>query len=637
MNFTSTLKQDLRLAVRDLVRRPAFTLAALATLALGVGANSAIFSVVSAVLLRQLPFHDAERLVMVWRTVPAQGETQGFASYPDYRDWKEQSQSFSDLSAFWAFANGNVNLTGGSEPERVPVARVMAGYFELLGAQPLLGRTILPGENIVGNHRVAMLSYGLWQRRFGGDTTIVGKPVFVNGFPYTVVGIMGPDFRPIGTLALGDEVELWRPLAPDDNQTGGRGSRNLRVVGRLADGVSLAKAQSELDGIAVRLAEAYPETNRGAGIRIVSLREQVVQDIRPALMLLLGAVVLVLLIACTNVANLLLVRGTSRKKLIAVRVALGAPRWRIVQQLLTESVLLGVLGGILGLGIAMLGVNLLVIMGPGDIPLLGDVTIDLGVLTFTAAISVAAGLLFGVVPAIQLSKPQLTEALREGGQRSGRRSERVVADVLVVSQIALALLLLVGAGLLVRSFEQLMDVDTGFDPDNVITLQIELPMATTYPTQEQRDVFFRELLDRIETVPGIESSSMTNAPPMGEGGFNTSFTVLGSGTTNTSEDPAADLQVIEPSYFETMGIPLLTGRSFARTDARDAPRVAIVSQRLAQAHWPGESPIGTRLRLSFGFEAEIVGVVGNVRFSGLDTDIDPTIYWPADQMPIKVI
>lgn len=635
MNFTSALKQDLRLAVRDLVRRPAFTLAALATLALGIGANSAIFSVVRAVLLRPLPYHDAGQLVMVWRTVPARGASQEFVSYLDYRDWKEQSESFDDLSAFWAWANGNVNLTGGSEPERVPVARVMAGYFELLGARPLLGRTIIPSENMVGNHRVAILSYGLWQRRFGGDSTLVGKPVYVNGFPYTVVGIMGPEFRPVGTLALGDDVELWRPLAPDDNQTSGRGGGNLRVIGRLAAGTSVARAQAELDGIAQRLAEEYPETNAGTGVRVVPLREQVVQDVRSALMLLLGAVALVLLIACTNVANLLLVKAATKKKLIAVRVALGAPRSRIVQQLLTESVLLGALGGFLGLALAVLGVNMLVGMGPSDIPRLADVTVDGGVLLFTMSISIVAGLLFGLVPALQFSKPHLTEALREGGQRSGRRGERVVADGLVVSQIALALLLLIGAGLLIRSFEQLMDVDTGFDPENVITLQIELPMATTYPTQEQRDIFFRELLDRIETLPGIESSSMTNAPPMGEGGFNISFTILGSGTTNTSEDPAADLQVIEPSYFETMRIPLLAGRSFSRADTRDAPRVAIVSQRLAQAHWPDDSPIGARLRLNFGFEAEIIGVVGNVHLNGLDTDSYPTIYWPADQMPFN--
>ncbi len=632
MNFTSKLKQDLRLAVRDLARRPAFTLAALATLALGIGANSAIFSVVRAVLLRPLPYHDAGQLVMVWRTVPARGLNQGFVSYLDYRDWKEQSESFEDLSAFWAWANGNVNLTGGSEPERVPVARVMAGYFEMLGARPLLGRTIIPSENRVGNHRVAMLSYGLWQRRFGGDTTLVGKPVYVNGFPYTVVGIMGPEFRPVGTLALGDDVELWRPLAPDDNQTSGRGGGNLRVIGRLAAGTSVARAQAELDGIARRLAEEYPETNAGTGVRVVPLREQVVQEVRAALMLLLGAVALVLLIACTNVANLLLVRAAERKKLIAVRVALGAPRWRIVQQLLTESVLLGALGGFLGLGLAVLGVNMLVAIGPGDIPLLGDVTVDGGVLLFTISISIAAGLLFGLVPALQFSKPHLVEALREGGWRSGGMVDRRVADVLVVSQVAFALMLLVAAGLLTRSFRLLTNVDPGFDPDNVLTLQIELPMATTYPTQEQRDIFFRELLDRIETVPGIESSSMTNAPPMGEGGFNISFTILGSGTATTSEDPEADLQVIESSYFETMGIPLLAGRSFSGTDTRNAPRVAIVSQRLAQAHWPDESPIGARLRLSFGFEAEIIGVVGNVHLNGLDTDIDPTIYWPADQM-----
>jgi putative ABC transport system permease protein len=332
------------------------------------------------------------------------------------------------------------------------------------------------------------------------------------------------------------------------------------------------------------------------------------------------------------VANLLLVRAAARKKLIAIRVALGAPRGRIVQQLLTESVLLGLLGGALGLGIATQGVRLLVALGPGDIPLLGDVTVDRGVLLFTAGISVAAGLLFGLVPALQFSKPHLTEALREGGQRSAGLADRRAADVLVVSQVALALMLLIGAGLLVRSFQQLMDVDPGFDPESVLTLQLELPMSTTYPSQEERDRFFRELLERIDAVPGVESSTMTNAPPMGEGGFTAPFSIAGITTSTLSENPVAHITLVEPNYFHTMGIPLLAGRSLSPADARDAPGVAIINQTLARRYWPEGSPIGARLRLSFGAEVEIIAVAGDVPINGLGTDIDPTVYWPASQM-----
>jgi putative ABC transport system permease protein len=604
-----------------------------ATLALGIGANTAIFSVVDVVLLRPLPYHDSDRLVMLWRSVPADGVTEGFVSYPDFRDWQAQSESFDALTAFWAFANGNVNLTGGLEPERVPVARVMSGYFELLGVSPLHGRTFLPEENVVGNHRVAILSHALWQRQFGGDPDLVGQPVHVNGFPYTVVGIMPPGFRPVGTLALGDEVELWRPLAPDDNQTGGRGSNNLRVIGRLAPGISLAEAQSEMHSVAQRLATEYPDTNVGATVRILPLQEQVVQNVRPALVALLVAVGLVLLIACVNVANLLLVRGAANKKHVAIHTALGAGRGAIVRQHLTESVLLGLLGGGAGTILAMGSVAALAAFGPSDIPMLADVRIDGRVLVFTSVVAVSTGLLFGLVPALQFSKANLTDTLRQGGQRSVGAGHRRLTNGLVVTEVALSMMLLIAAGLLLRSFDQLLSVEPGFDPEGVLTLQVELPMATTYPSQDQRDRFFADLLERIDANPQVISSSITNAPPMGEGGFATSFAVPDQPDLSTEGGLGADLQVIDPQYFSTMRIPLMRGRVFTAFDSRSAPNVIIINQSMAETLWPGTSPLGKRIRLGFGAEGEVVGVVPDVKMGGLDAAQQHTIYWPSLQMP----
>ena len=626
------LGRYLRYAVREAASQRGFTAIAVATLALGIGANTAIFSVVDTIILRQLPYPDSDRLVMLWKRAPARGEEQGFVSYPDFRDWKEQSESFQDMVAFWAFANGNVNLTGGLEPERVPVARVSRGYFEVLGVSPAVGRTFHPDENIVGNHRVAILSYGLWQRQFGGDPALVGGNVFVNGFPYAVVGIMPQGFQPVGSLALGDDVELWRPLAPNDNQTGGRASRNLRIIGRLAEGATLQQAQAEMDGIAARLALEYPETNEGTAVRVIPLQEQIVQDVRPALLMLLGAVALVLLIAATNVANLLLVRAAARNKQIAIRVALGAPRSRIVMQLLSESVVLGVSGGALGLLLAFFGVNVLVEFGPSDIPLLSGVVIDHRVLVFTLIVSLITGILFGLVPAVQFSKPNLTQSLKDGGGRTVGGMDRRMADALVISEIGLALLLVIGAGLLVRSFQQLMRVDPGFDVENVLTMQLELPMVTKYPEQEQRNQFFEELLARIQALPGVNSTTMTNAPPMGEGGFDTPFTIRGKDEPSDGRERIGDVRLIDPAYFRTMDIPFITGRAFTSADRDDAPRVAVINQSMARQLFPDGNAIGWFVRLGFGAEAEIVGVVGDVRDNGLDNEVQPTIYWPSRQM-----
>ncbi|MEE8134414.1 MAG: ABC transporter permease [Gemmatimonadales bacterium] len=627
----SSVVQDLKLALRGFQDRPGFAVAAVVTLALGIGATTAIFSVVNTVLLRRLPYEDPDRLVMIWSTNPAKGDSEGRVSFPDFRDWRERSESFEDLAAFMAFANGNVNLTGGSAPERVPVARVTAGYFELLGVSPVQGRAVRPEENVVGHHRVAMLSFGLWQRQFGADPGLVGRSVYVNGFPYTVIGIMPQGFRPMGDVALGLDVDLWRPLAPDDNQTGGRSARQLQVVGRLKDAVSLDEAQHELEQIARALALEYPETNGGRGVRVVSLHDQVVREVRPALVLLMTAVGLVLLIAGTNMANLLMVRAMGRTREIAVRAALGSPRRRIVRQLLTESALLGLMGGIGGILLAFGGIGFLVSVAPQSIPMLDAVRIDGVVLTFAVLVSVGSGLVFGLVPALRLTNPNLATDLRDGTRRSASASHRRVADVLVVSQIAVALMLAVAAGLIVRSFQAVMQVEPGYDPTNVITAQLELPMATTYPTQDSRDEFFTELLDRVRTLPGVEGASIASSAPMGENRFRVGFTVAGMETGD--QELSADLRVVGPTYFDVMRIPRRAGRTIATTDVANGPPVAVINETLARQLWPDESSLSARITLDFGMEAEIVGVVGDVRTEALDADILPMIYWPSVQMP----
>lgn len=623
------LARDFRVGFRALRKRPLFTVIAATTLALGIGANTAIFSVVYAFLLRDLPYPDADRLVVVWGTDRARGDTETRVSYPDFEDWREQNESFEDLAAFFAFPNGDVNLTGGADPERVPVARVSSGYFGTLGAPMLYGRGFLPEENVAGQHRVAVLSHALWQRQFGGDPAALGQAVNVNGFPYTVIGILSPEFRALGTLALGEEVELWRPIAPDDNQTGGRGSRNLRVVGRLKPGVTAARAQADLNGVSANLEAAYPKTNEARGVRVVPLREQVVSQTRPALLALLGSVALVLLIACANVANLLLARAAGRRKEIAVRLSLGARRPQVIRQLLSESVLLGLIGGAGGLVLAYGGIQILRATGPADLPLLREIGVNGTVLLFAAVVAVLTGLLFGLVPALQASKPNLTGALNDGGRGSDDGGGRRIPNALIVSELAITLVLLIAAGLLVTSFTELLRVDPGFEAEGVLTFQLELPMGTKYPRQEQREVFFRDLMDRLEQHPDVSSASMVTSPPMTDEGFSTTFTVSGA-ELPPDQAPMAEVRFVAPKYFETLGIPLLDGRVFTLRDGRGGAAVGIVNEA-ALRYWPEGMALGGNFSTGFRGGIEVVGVVKDVREDGLDADAPPTLYLPANQ------
>jgi putative ABC transport system permease protein len=617
-------------STRSLTRRPILTIVAVLTLGLGIGANTAMFSLINVVFLKPLPFREADRLAMVMSTRSDQQLDQGFSSYPDFKDLRDRTKAFSGLAALWTFANGDVNLGGGTEPQRVSVARVTPDFFTVLGIRPLYGRSFQEEETIVGNHRRAILSYGLWRQQFGGDTSLVGRSVMVNGVPYTVVGIMPPDLATRAVHILGTDVQLWRPLVPDDNQTGGRGSRKLRVVGRLAPGVSLAQAQAELSSIAVRLTELYPDTNRNVGVQVAPLREQIVKDVRRGLLFLFGAVALVLLGACANVANLLLIKAASTRKQLAVQYALGASRRRLFAQVFAEALLLGGAGAVVGTLLAFGIVRAFVAFGPGDIPLLADARIDVAVLSFTIFVTLIAVFLAALLPAWRAAQPDNAILLRQSASRVRGRDDRRAMRVLTATQIALAMLLLTVGGLLIRSFDALLRVDPGIDPVGVLTFQIELPMASTapYPSQPQRDAFFGTLLQRIGAVPEVTGAAIASSPPMEEEP-NESSLRLPDDPPGTARQAA--FRMVSPNYFSLMRIPILAGRSFDATDARSAPDVVIVSSALARAVWGKENPVGKRIALSSQREAEVIGIAGDVRIAGLASEPGRTVYLTTTQ------
>jgi putative ABC transport system permease protein len=606
------------------------TTVALITIALGIGANTAIFSIINVVLLKPLPFRDPDRLVMAWSTVPSQGLAEGFSSFADFKDWSEQSSAFDRMAAFWTFPNGDVNLTGGTEPQRVSVARVTPGFFEVLGVPPLHGRTFQAEESIIGNHRRAILSYGLWRDAFGSDSTLVGRTALVNGFPYTVVGIMPPELATRSVRVLGTDVQLWRPLVPEDNQTGGRNTRRLRVVGRLAAAYTLQQAEADLSNIATRLTSLYPESNREVGVRLVPLREQVVRDVRRGLVFLLAAVGVVLLGACANVANLLLIKAAATRKQVAVQHALGASRLRLGVHVFAESLLLGGIGAVLGVLLAYWSVKAFVAVGPADIPLLSDARLDGRVLAFTVVSTMLTVVLVALLPAWRSSRPEVAAVLRQSATRARRRDDRRLMRLLTISQIALAMMLLTTGGLLIRSFRSLLAVDPGFQPERVITFQLELPMGSgmPYASQPPRDAFFQTLLERIEALPGVRGATLASAPPLEEEPAAFTFTVPDAGGPS---EVRANFQQVAPDYFDVLGIPLLLGRSFARSDVRSGPRVVIVSATLARVAWGESNPVGQRIATGFGEDAEVIGVAGDVRTGGLDSEAARTIYVSTSQ------
>jgi len=620
-NLLADLLHDLRYAARTQLKNPAFTIVAVIALALGIGANTAIFSVVNTVLLRPLPYKDPDRLVMVWEDATKAGYPLDVPTNANFIDWRNQNQVFEGMAAI---AYDNFNLTGAGEPERLQGRRVSASLFPLLGVDPQIGRVFTAAEDQPGSERVVLLNYGVWQRRFGGDPGIVGKAISLNGKGYTVVGVMPARFQfPTST----DQV--WVPIAFTPEQAADRTTHYLRVLARLKPGVTLSQAQTEMSTIATRLQQQYPESNTDVGAAVTLLQEYRVSDIRPALLILLGAVAMVLLIACVNVANLLLARAAVRQKEIAVRVALGARRQRLIRQFLTESLMLSAMGGIVGLAIAYAGLILLRSFIPQNISQAREISIDFKVLGFTLLVSVATGVIFGLAPAIQAARFNQIETLKEGGRDAATgSSSRRLRSVLVTAEVAISLVLLIGAGLLINSFLRLRNVDPGFRVDNLLTMNIVLP-EPKYQEPERRSAFYRELVQRVEALAGVRSAAVTTSLPLYSQGNSIVVVFEGRPDPKPGQEPIIVTRIISPEYFDTMGIPLLKGRQLTEQDKRTSPRVVVVSEAMARRYWPNEDVIGKRIALGKVKKPEdwihVIGVVKDVR-QILTADSKPQMY-----------
>jgi putative ABC transport system permease protein len=628
------LLQDLRFGVRMLLKNPGFTTIAVLTLALGIGANTAIFSVVNAVLLRPLPFKDPAALTTLWSTDVRQSGRQSSISYPDFVDWRAQSQSFERMAVF---RTRSFTLTGDSEPARLIGSVVSADIFSLLGIAPLAGRGFLAEEEQPGAH-VTVLSYDLWRRRYNSDPQIVGRNITLDNLNYSVVGIMPDGFQfPLEA----ETVELWTTIADDAVATEGpamtsqRGLRFLQAIARLKPEVTLAQAQSEMELIAQRLERQYPDDNTHQGIGMRPAHEQLVGDVRRPLLLLSGAVGFVLMIACANVANLLLARATARRREIAIRSALGASRRRVIRQLLLESIVLALVSGACGLLLAQWGADMLVALSPENIPRLHNVSLDGYVLGFALLVSLLTGVCFGLAPALHASRTDLTEALKEGGREGTRRNR--TRSVLVIAEVALALMLMTGAGLLLGSFWRLSQVNLGFDPGHVLTFRVNLP-ENKYSGQQAVD-FFARLQARLQNLPGVNGAGVTFKLPFGSSNIRTELEIEGRPVAS-GDHPQIDCQVILPDYFHTMGIKLIKGRDFTARDDLKARPVAIINETLARRFFPNEDPIGKRIRPDVAGGPgsvpmrEIVGVVSDVRYRNLTEDVPYEVYLPYPQLAI---
>jgi putative ABC transport system permease protein len=628
-----SLWRDVRYGVRVLIKSPGFTLVSVIALALGVGANTAIFSVVNSVLLRRLPYRDPSSLVMVWENNRARGRAKNVVSPADFFDWKEQNSVFEDMAMFLDF---RFNLTGVSDPEELPGQIATVNLFSVLGVSAEFGRTFAPDENQRGRDNVVVLGHNLWERRFGGDREIIGRDIGLDGEKFQVIGVMPDGFQLYvkqGSL-IGKPVDLWLPMTYGPGARV-RAGRAWMSIARLKPGVTLDQARSDMDSIASRFEEQYPDFNKGWGVTLVPIMEEFVGDIRTPLLILLGAVGFVLLIACSNVANLLLARASSRQKEIAVRTAVGAGRWRIIRQLLAESLLLSLAGGSAGLLLAMWGTELLLALSPKDLLGIDSIGLDRRVLLFTTVVSLLTGLIFGMAPALAASRTNLNETLKEGGRdsMSGRRNRRI-QDTLVVVEVALALVLLIGSGLMIRSLWRLQSINPGFDTSNLLTARLLLPQSK-YSKASQRTAFFEELVDRLKLLPGVRSATAIDVLPLAGPGSATDFTIEGKPKPAAGEVPICDVRVVEPNYFDVMGIPLIQGRTFTERESTEATHVVIINQIMADQYFPGENPIGKRLGIDMMdpiIPSEIVGVVGDARYEGLQRDARAMAYWPHPEL-----
>jgi putative ABC transport system permease protein len=628
-NMIADLWQDLRYGVRMLMKQPGFTAVAVLTLALGIGANTAIFSVVNALLLRPLPFADAEQLVMIWGKAPAAGIKRLFVSVPEFLDYRERTHAFAQVGVY---GGTDFTLTGQGEAERLNGAFVSTNLLALLGVKPVLGRYFLLEEEQPDRARVVLLSHGLWQRRFGGDPQLIGQALTLNGQNCTVVGIMPPGFQ-----FPSDETEIWRPLAitAENRGEGERGSRWLSAVARLKPGVTQQQGQADLETLASNLRREYPNYyggNSGWGINLFSLRAELAGEVGTALPILLAVVGCVLLIACANVANLLLARATARQKEIAVRAALGAHRWRIIRQLLSESLLLALAGGALGVLLALWSNEQLIKLGPRELSGGGPVGVDLRVLLFTLLVSLLTAVLFGLAPAWQATRLNLNEALKEGGRNASAGRGRL-RNLLVVGEIAVALVLLLGAGLVLKSFYRLLQVDPGFDPANVLTLRLALS-PEQYPEGRQQRAFYEQVLSRIEALPGVQAAGAVHNLPMSGSGNTRNFAIEGLPEPQLN----VDFYQASPHYFSAMGMRLVNGRFFTHDDREEQPRVAIINETLQRRFFPNQDPLGKRIKLGnptgpFPW-LSIAGVVRDVKQNELDEETKPALYVHYLQPPL---
>jgi putative ABC transport system permease protein len=621
---------DLRYALRQLIKAPSFTFVAIITLALGIGACTAIFSVVNVVLLRPLDNPDPDRIVIIRETqLPQFPEFS--VSPPNYLDWEKQTKSYEHLAAY---SGGSLNMTGDGEPQRLVAIKATAHYFEVMGIKPVLGRMLLPEEDAPGKNHVVVLSHGFWQRVFGGARDVVGRTIQLNGEPYNVVGVAPAGF------GVSSKLDVWTPMAfkPDETANDARGGHYINVVGRLKPGVSVAQARAELTVIADQLAKQYPDPQKGWGIFMMPMQDYLVRDVKPILYTLLGAVGCVLLIACANLANLLLARATARSREISIRAALGAGRGRLIRQLLTESVVLSVCGGIAGVILARWGLDALLTLAPASLPRITEIHLDSGVLLFSLALSVVTGLIFGIAPALLAARSDVNEALKQGTRGSTEGGARGrLRSALVVIEVTFALMLLGGAGLLARSFMQLAHVDPGFIPENATLLRLSLPQKK-YAKPEQQTAFADALLDRARNLPGVQSVGLTHSMPL-VSDYVLGFNIEGRPPIAPSDLPSTNYYSVTPDYFRAMGIRLVRGRVFTPQDDAKAPRVAIINETMARQFFPNEDPIGKRINITNGPDTwrEIVGIVGDIKQYGVDKATSAQSYEPFAQVPFGTL
>ncbi len=618
------LRQDLRYGARMLTKKPLFTIIAVLTLALGIGANTAIFSVVNAVLLRSLPYHNAKQLIVLSSTSTS-GDRNGL-SVPEAQDYQAGMRSLEDLTFF---QSQSVNLTGGERPDRVRGAFVSANFFKVFNLAPIIGRTFAEGEDRKGGEKLAVVNEKMWQGRLNSDPNLEGKKLILNGEPYSVIGVVSSSFKE----PLDPEVEVWMPVANYPGNTGTREWRLLFAMGHLRPGVSLSQARAEADIIANQLAQAYPKENAGIHAKVEYFSDLLVSRVRPMLWLLFAAVGVILLIACANLANLLLARGLARQREIAVRAALGASRWRLIRQLLTETTLISLAGGAGGLLLAHWGLYALLKL-PQNFVSTEDANLDTRVLLFTLAVSVITGWLFGLVPALQLARPDLQLFLKEGARGSGEGARwNRVRGAFVVAQVALSLLLLVSAGLLIRSFDKLLRVDVGFRPERLLSLEYRLP-RTKYKEPQAQWNFHRQVMERIQEVPGVQSVSLVRGLPFSGNGATAAIVLPDRETPARGTEPEVMVNTVMSNYFETIGIPFIQGRLFGNQDQINTPPVVIINEIMARRFWPNQDPIGKQIKVvEDGTTGTVVGVVGDAKHYWMEEESRPQMYAAYSQQP----